>query len=142
MVSTAGLEPARVSPHAPQTCAYTDSATSTQVFQLFNCQISQVSLRRRCSTLFHIPLKKRYSIVFFGRVPRRHKVFLVIQLSNFQQKYIIINIFFVKDLPMKGLDLSCRRRMSRTSQDTRTGKPPLFHRNNRGEESLYQSFLV
>ena len=29
MVSTAGLEPARVSPHAPQTCAYTDSATST-----------------------------------------------------------------------------------------------------------------
>ena len=31
MVSTAGLEPARVSPHAPQTCAYTDSATSTHI---------------------------------------------------------------------------------------------------------------
>ena len=29
MVSTAGLEPARVSPHAPQTCTYTDSVTST-----------------------------------------------------------------------------------------------------------------
>lgn len=56
MVSTAGLEPARVSPHAPQTCAYTDSATSTP------------------------------------------------GILNFQQKYIIINIFFVKDLPMKGLE--------------------------------------
>lgn len=28
-LSMAGLEPARISPHAPQTCAYTDSATST-----------------------------------------------------------------------------------------------------------------
>ena len=33
----AGLEPARISPHAPQTCAYTDSATSTQTI-LFNFQ--------------------------------------------------------------------------------------------------------
>ena len=31
MVSTAGLEPARVSPHAPQTCTYTDSVTSTKI---------------------------------------------------------------------------------------------------------------
>ena len=28
-LSMAGLEPARVSPHAPQTCTYTDSVTST-----------------------------------------------------------------------------------------------------------------
>ena len=30
----AGLEPARISPHAPQTCAYTDSATSTYFLYL------------------------------------------------------------------------------------------------------------
>ena len=36
-MSMAGLEPARISPHAPQTCAYTDSATSTQTI-LFNFQ--------------------------------------------------------------------------------------------------------
>ena len=34
MVSMGGLEPPRISPHAPQTCAYTDSATSTFNFQL------------------------------------------------------------------------------------------------------------
>lgn len=28
-MSMGGLEPPRISPHAPQTCAYTDSATST-----------------------------------------------------------------------------------------------------------------
>ena len=35
---------------------------------------------------------------------------------------------------MKGLGLHRWRRMSLTGQDTRTGKPPLSRRNNRGEE--------
>ena len=45
MVSMAGLEPARISPHAPQTCAYTDSATSTYCFDIqfsnfyFTCRV-------------------------------------------------------------------------------------------------------
>ena len=34
-MSTAGLEPARISPHAPQTCAYTDSAMSTYLILTF-----------------------------------------------------------------------------------------------------------
>ena len=35
-LSTAGLEPARISPHAPQTCAYTNSATPTYIqFSIF-----------------------------------------------------------------------------------------------------------
>ena len=38
MVSMAGLEPARIAPHAPQTCAYTNSATSTY-FSKFNSNI-------------------------------------------------------------------------------------------------------
>ncbi len=49
-MSTAGLEPARVSPHAPQTCAYTDSATSTSIFDF------QMSA-------YTSPLVKRYLIV-------------------------------------------------------------------------------
>ena len=37
LLSMAGLEPARISPHAPQTCAYTDSATSTHLcYSIFN----------------------------------------------------------------------------------------------------------
>ena len=44
MVSMAGLEPARISPHAPQTCAYTDSATSTCTYYLFSCQILFISV--------------------------------------------------------------------------------------------------
>ena len=35
MVSKKGLEPSRISPHAPQTCAYTDSATSTLFYLIF-----------------------------------------------------------------------------------------------------------
>lgn len=31
IMSMGGLEPPRISPHAPQTCAYTDSATSTYI---------------------------------------------------------------------------------------------------------------
>ena len=42
---------------------------------------------------------------------------------------------------MKGLGLHRWRRMSLTGQDTRTGKPPLFRRNNRGEESEHESFF-
>ena len=41
MVSTAGLEPARVSPHAPQTCTYTDSVTSTN-YQ--SCRLARIPI--------------------------------------------------------------------------------------------------
>ena len=58
MVSTAGLEPARVSPHAPQTCAYTDSATST--YLVFNlCRVYLTSHRRYlivCSAECHVDM--------------------------------------------------------------------------------------
>ena len=80
MVSTAGLEPARVSPHAPQTCAYTDSATSTSIFDF------QVSA-------YTSPLEKRYLIVFLGRVPRRHQylIFKCLRIPPLSQKrYLIV----------------------------------------------------
>ncbi len=41
----AGLEPARISPHAPQTCAYTDSATSTSNSILFSLVLTDCLCR-------------------------------------------------------------------------------------------------
>lgn len=146
MVSTGGLEPPRVASHAPQTCAYTDSATSTQVFIRYlvvnfclvslwrRCSLSftpsiltwhlvnlkrspchidtsiirylivnfcLVSLWQRCSASLLIPLKKRYLIVFFGRVPRRH----LIIYSVFNKNYIITNIIFRKEFADEGTRL-------------------------------------
>ena len=49
-MSTAGLEPARVSPHAPQTCAYTDSATSTWSFGYIYSIIKLFYVSRRMLT--------------------------------------------------------------------------------------------
>ncbi len=69
MVSMGGLEPPRISPHAPQTCAYTDSATSTQTIQL--------SLRDAYTS----PLLGRYLIFLVGRVPHRHS-YLIFKIGR------------------------------------------------------------
>ena len=136
MVSTAGLEPARVSPHAPQTCAYTDSATSTYIF---NFQLPRIP-----------PLsQKRYSIVFVRQSATSTYIF------NFQQKlyyhkHNFCKILFIPSpwereikLVDEG-DSACNvgEFTSRTVQDTRTGKPPLFLWNNRGDESKHLTFFV
>lgn len=76
-----GLEPPRISPHAPQTCAYTDSATSTN---LFNFQPFSFVMRRS-NRLCFCPLVKRLSIFLLGRVPHRLKLLsrlLLLQLNH------------------------------------------------------------
>lgn len=63
-MSTGGLEPPRVASHAPQTCAYTDSATSTQdiiIIKLSN--LFGVFVAEMFCLASH-PSQKRYLIVF------------------------------------------------------------------------------
>ena len=119
-MSTAGLEPARVSPHAPQTCAYTDSATSTSIFDfqnvcvylpsrktIFNRSLGLLAFTRFCIPFRIFILKILHSnnlahIGTGGLRPRRACTKSVRQsatstsIFNFQQNYITINIIFVK----------------------------------------------
>ena len=98
-MSTAGLEPARVSPHAPQTCAYTDSATSTQ--GIFSYSIVKF-VRCLCGgdvPLCFTSLSKNDTQSFFSAECHIGKV----QFS-FQCYYIIKLIFIFCKISLKKRD--------------------------------------
>ncbi len=100
MVSTAGLEPARVSPHAPQTCAYTDSATSTQ-YSIF--------------ILYGVYLPSRKTILNrFSRQSATSTQYLIFNKTILSQKK-----FLQKKLADEGSACNVGEFMSRTVQDTR-----------------------
>ena len=75
----AGLEPARISPHAPQTCAYTDSATSTQTI-LFNFQ-----------SLFCFVLVAEQSLSLLPSPQKQHLVAFSSAECHIGHKYIIMD---------------------------------------------------
>ena len=105
---------------------------------LFNFQLSRTP-----------PLsQKRYSIVFVRQSATSTYIYV------FNKNYIITNIIFVKlfyslsrgERDKKFADernSSCNvgEDMSRTEQDTRTGKPPLFVRTTGVKKSLPPTFL-
>lgn len=87
-LSTAGLEPARVSPHAPQTCTYTDSVTSTRIINFFNlycfCLVF-VSDVESCSTFlkqYCTALLRQSIITILPHIYYIIKNFFVIKIYN------------------------------------------------------------
>lgn len=104
MVSTAGLEPARVSPHAPQTCAYTDSATSTQVFlviQLSNflgvfvAEMLHFASHPSQKTILNRFFRQSATSAKFIVVFYYHKINIRFLQQNFIQKYILITFYLI-----------------------------------------------
>ena len=119
MVSTAGLEPARVSPHAPQTCAYTDSATSTSIFNFqmsaYTSPLLEMTFSHFSSAECHVDINIQFSNVcvylpsrktILNRFSRQSATST--SLFNFQQKLYYHKHNFCKNillkLPMKGLE--------------------------------------
>ncbi len=81
-MSMAGLEPARISPHAPQTCAYTDSATSTQTI-LFNFQSLFCFVLVAEQTLSLLPSPQKQHLVAFSSAECHIDTNDFIQFSKF-----------------------------------------------------------
>ena len=71
MVSMGGLEPPRISPHAPQTCAYTDSATTTHTITYSIIKFLSVFVADVVSSTTLSKNPQRFGF-FCGRVPLRH----------------------------------------------------------------------
>ena len=61
-----GLEPPRITPHAPQTCTSTIPPHRLTVILLFNCQGFNCFMWSRGGSCFHNPLEKTFTGCFFS----------------------------------------------------------------------------
>ena len=106
-MSTAGLEPARVSPHAPQTCAYTDSATSTSIFDFqmsaYTSPLLEMTFSHFSSAEYHVDINIRFSNVCVY-LPSRKTIFnRSLGLLAFTRFCIPFRIFILKILHSNNL---------------------------------------